>query len=73
MSNLILETMGFKTKLTSLRLDEDVLAKIDAFCEPRKFYSRNYVINQLLIKLLAGKNEHDIWKMISGQVDIKIE
>ena len=73
MSNLILETMGFKTKLTSLRLDEDVLAKIDTFCENRKYYSRNYVINQLLIKLLSGKNEHDIWKMISGQVDIKIE
>lgn len=65
--------MGFKTKLTSLRLDEDVLAKIDAFCEPRKYYSRNYVINQLLIRLLAGKNEHDIWKMISKQADVKIE
>lgn len=65
--------MGIKTKLTSLRLDEDVLAKIDSFCEPRAYYSRNYVINQLLIKLLSGKNEHDIWKMISGQVDIKIE
>lgn len=73
MSNLILKTMGLKTKLTSLRLDEDVLAKINAFCEPRKYYSRNYVINRLLIKLLAGKNEHDIWKMISGPVDIKIE
>lgn len=73
MSNLILETMGFKTKLTSLRLDEDVLAKIDAFCDPRKYYSRNYVINQLLIRLLAGKNEHDIWKMISRQADVKIE
>lgn len=72
MSNLILEAMGFKTKLTSLRLDEDVLAKIDSFCEPRKYYSRNYVINQLLIKLLSGKNEHDIWKMISGQTQIEI-
>lgn len=64
--------MGIKTKLTSLRLDEDVLAKIDSFCEPRKYYSRNYVINQLLIRLLAGKNEHDIWKMISKQADVKI-
>lgn len=64
--------MGIKTKLTSLRLDEDVLAKIDTFCEPRKYYSRNYVINQLLIKLLAGKNEHDIWKMISEQSQIDI-
>lgn len=64
--------MGFKTKLTSLRLDEDVLAKIDAFCEPRKYYSRNYVINQLLIKLLAGKNEHDIWRFISGQTHIEL-
>lgn len=62
--------MGTKTKLTSLRLDEDVLAKIDAFCEPRQYYSRNCVINQLLIKLLAGKNEHDIWKLISGQTEI---
>lgn len=65
--------MGFKTKLTSLRLDEDVLAKIDTFCEPRKYYSRNYVINQLLIKVLAGKNEHDLWKLISKQVEIKFE
>lgn len=73
MSNEILETMGFKTKLTSLRLDEDVLTKIDTFCEPRKYYSRTYVINTLLIKLLAGKNEHDIWKMISGQVEIKLD
>lgn len=65
--------MGFKTKLTSLRLDEDVLAKIDTFCEPRKYYSRNYVINQLLIKVLAGKNEHDLWKLMSNQVEIKFE
>lgn len=72
MSNLILETMGIKTKLTSLRLDEDVLAKIDTFCEPRKYYSRNYVINQLLIQLLAGKNEHDIWQLISKQKQIAI-
>lgn len=64
--------MAFKTKLTSLRLDEDVLAKIDAFCEPRKYYSRNYVINQLLIQLLAGKNEHDIWQLISKQKQIAI-
>lgn len=64
--------MGFKTKLTSLRLDEDVLAKIDTFCEPRKYYSRNFVINQLLIKLLAGKNEHDIWKLISNLAEIKV-
>lgn len=64
--------MGFKTKLTSLRLDEDVLAKIDTFCEPRKYYSRNYVINQLLIQLLAGKNEHDIWQLISRQKQIAI-
>lgn len=65
--------MGLKTKLTSLRLDENILAKIDTFCETRKYYSRNYVINRLLFVLLSGKNEHDIWKMISGQVDIKNE
>lgn len=64
--------MGLKTKLTSLRLDEDVLAKIDSFCEPRKYYSRNYVINQLLIQLLKGKNEHDIWQLISKQKQIAI-
>lgn len=65
--------MGFKTKLTSLRLDEDVLAKIDTFCETREYYSRNSVINILLMKVLSGKNEHDIWKMISGEGNFKFE
>lgn len=51
-------------KLTSVRLDPDMLEKLEKFCESRKYWTRNACINRILCAVLSNFSERDIYDMI---------
>lgn len=53
-----------RTKLISLRIDEQTLAKIDEIAKIRGYTNRSWVINHLLKAMLQCTIGGQVWKLI---------
>lgn len=51
-----------KSKLVSVRIDEELLAQIDAIALREKYYSRSSMIEAGLQMIVAGANNHQVQK-----------
>ena len=53
-----------RTKLISLRIDEQTLVKIDELAKGQKYVNRSFVINHLLKAVLQCTMGGQIWKLV---------
>lgn len=60
------------TILISLRVEEDVLKKIDNFCEGSRYRTRSWLINRILERVLRGDYRGTLWQIERNQEEIKI-
>lgn len=60
------------TKLISVRIEEDVLEKIDYYCEGRGYRTRSWCINRILERVLCGNYKVTLWKIESNKDEIQI-
>lgn len=51
-------------KLISVRLDPETIDKIDQFCEGKRYWKRNTVINAVLTELFSRLSDRDLFKMM---------
>jgi len=51
-------------KLISIRLDQDVLEKIDELRKRHSYWKRSAIINQILSILLKCANDDVLWQMM---------
>lgn len=51
-------------KLISIRLDEDLLRKLDGEVEQRSYWSRSDIIRNILISVFAEMSPDDIYNML---------
>lgn len=56
--------MATTTKLTSIRLDEEVLQKIEEFVKVHRYWNRSNVINNILGSVLANFENGEIYDMV---------
>lgn len=52
-------------KLTSIRLDPDVIEKVDELAKKHEYYTRSSIINNLLSAVLKCAAGGTLWKMLS--------
>lgn len=71
--------MKHEKKLTSIRLDADVLEEIERFLEKNRYWKRSDVINLVLRAVLENFSDWDIltmmryWNWAHKKVDVKFE
>lgn len=51
-------------KLISVRLEPDTIEKIDRFCEDRRYWKRNTVINAVLTEVFSRLSDRELWTMM---------
>lgn len=51
-------------KLTSVRLDPDMLDKIDQFLKKHDYWTKNAVINRILSTVMERFSERDVYDMV---------
>ena len=51
-------------KLISVRLDQDTLMKIDEFCQDKRYWKRNTVINAVLTEVFSRLSDRELWTMM---------
>lgn len=51
-------------KLISVRLEPDTIEKIDRFCEDKRYWKRNTVINVVLTEVFSRLSDRDLFKMM---------
>lgn len=51
-------------KLISVRLDPDTIEKIDHFCQDRRYWKRNTVINAVLTEVFSRLSDGELSKMM---------
>ena len=54
-----------KTKLVSVRVDEDVLQVIDRFCEQHTYFYRSFVINAVLRFVTRDFKSETLWSIMN--------
>lgn len=55
-------------KLTSVRIDPDTLAKIDAFAAKHGYWTRNSIINNILTVVFSKFSERQIYDMCRAEL-----
>ena len=53
-----------RTKLISLKIDEQTLVKIDEIAKDQKYVNRSFVINHLLKAVLQCTMGGQLWKLV---------
>lgn len=56
--------MATSTKLTSIRLEEEVLQKIEEFVKVHRYWNRSQVINNILASVLKNFESGEIYDMV---------
>ena len=51
-------------KLISVRLDPDTIEKIDRFCQDRRYWKRNTVINAVLTEVFSRLSDRELWTIM---------
>lgn len=54
-----------RKKLISLRLDEDLVAKLAKMCADRRYYNRSVLVNCILRNVLECSDVETLWKIVS--------
>ena len=49
------------TKLVSLRIDEELLKKIDKYADSHCYLSRSSIIHNILEGILNDSSQHNLW------------
>lgn len=55
-----------KTKLISLRMDEETIKFIDDYCSKRKYFNRTYVIQHIVDAVVKCSTPGDFWKLMES-------
>ena len=55
-----------RTKLISVRLDEDLVAKLSSMCVNRPYYNRSFLINIILRNVLECSDAGTLRQIISS-------
>lgn len=50
-------------KLTSIRLDDEVLQYVEAFCKNHRYWKKTTVLNSILLAVVRNFPERDIYDM----------
>lgn len=53
-----------KTKLISIRIDEQTLVEIDELAKSQRYVNRSFVINHLLKAVLQCTMSGQLWKLV---------
>lgn len=53
-------------KLTSIRLDEEIINAADKWLETHRYYKRSDYINNILLAVVCNFDEKQIWDMINA-------
>lgn len=53
-----------KSKLISLRMDEETLKFIDDYCSTRRYFNRTYVIQHIIDAVIKCSSSGDFWKLM---------
>lgn len=56
--------MPTTTKLTSIRLEEEVLQKIEAFVKVHRYWNRSQVINNILSSVLRNFDPGEVYDIV---------
>ena len=56
--------MATTTKLTSIRLDEEVLQKIEEFVKVHRYWNRSGVINNILWSILTNFDPGEVYDIV---------
>lgn len=56
--------MATTTKLTSIRLDEEVLQKIEGFVKVHRYWNRSQVINNILASVLRNFDSGEVYDIV---------
>lgn len=56
--------MPTTTKLTSIRLEEEVIQKIEAFVKVHRYWNRSQVINNILASVLSNFDPGDVYDIV---------
>lgn len=56
--------MATTTKLTSIRLDEEVLQKIETFVQKHRYWNRSGVINNILASVLSNFDPGEVYDIV---------
>lgn len=60
--------MATTTKLTSIRLDEEVLQKIETFVGKHRYWNRSNVINNILSSVLSNFDPGEVYDIVRTPV-----
>lgn len=60
------------TKLISLRIEENLLKKVDDYCDSSYYRNRSWCINRILERVLRGDYRGTLWKIEFHDDEIKI-
>lgn len=53
-----------KSKLISLRMDEETIKFIDDYCSKRKYINRTYVIQHIVDAVIKCSSSDDLWRLM---------
>lgn len=54
-----------KTKLVSVRVDEDVLLILDRFCKQHPYFNRSFAINSILRFVTRDTKLETLWSIVN--------
>lgn len=55
-----------KSKLISLRMDEETVKFIDDYCSKRRYINRTYVIQHIIDAVIKCSSSGDLWKLMES-------
>lgn len=55
-----------KSKLISLRMNEETIKFIDDYCSKRSYFSRTYVIQHIVDAVIKCSSPGDLWRLMES-------
>lgn len=55
-----------KSKLISLRMNEETIKFIDDYCSKRRYFSRSYVIQHIIEAVIKCSSPSDLWRLMES-------
>lgn len=55
-----------KSKLISLRMDEETIKFIDNYCSTRGYFNRTYVIQHIVDAVIRCSSSGDLWRLMES-------
>lgn len=55
-----------KSKLISLRMDEETIKFIDDYCRTKRYFNRTYVIQHIVDAVIRCSSSGDLWRLMES-------